>query len=199
MAQDRPLVIVRCKNPAFLEFSLRLLSSLAALVVISAGVAAHADTVQISFDGTENTGIGGSAVGIGSFSYIGSPSALSLSQLTGFNFTATVQATNFPVTVFTYSLSDIEGFSATLNGDVLTSLILLTDPAASSSDRYGPESLFVYSLLPEGAFLGGVPYGNAPQVENFLGQVSQTPEPSSVALLGTGMLCLAGMVRKRSA
>jgi hypothetical protein len=169
--------------------------ALVAAALFSANLVARADTVNFVFQGTEQTGLGGTATGTGTFSFTGSPATLGLSELTTFSFADTLNVNGFGSSTFTYSLADLSSFSAVLSGDTLVSLSLSTIEVPGTSGGFAPESFSVTSLAPDGASTqsGGT--------LTFLGQASQvsavTPEPSTLALFGTGILGLAGMARRK--
>lgn len=176
---------------------MRLISFVVATVLSLASVAAKADTLHFTFQGTEQTGFGGTATGTGSFSFLGSPVNLSKAGLSQFSFTDTLNVTNIGSSTFTYSLSDLTSFSAVLSGDNLIALSLLTGATPGTAGNFAPEYFHVTSLAPGGANTG------SSGILTFLGQVSPvtavTPEPSSFALLGTGLLVVVGKTRKRLA
>ena len=72
----------------------------------------------------------------------------------------------------------------------------------SNTDYMGPNSSYAWTLLFTG--YGGI-QGDAPKDGNYdalvvrVGDVSAVPEPAAAWLLSSGLICLAGLVRKRKA
>jgi hypothetical protein len=189
------------------SFAFLAIFTLATLLIASR--TAHADTVDFGYTGSS---MFEDVTGSGSFAYSGSPSSLSLANLTAFTFTQTIIDHNGPPTTstFTYSLVDLTSFSATLSGNTLLTLSLETDLNFGTNPNYFAESFTVTNLGAGGSSTHSyTPYGPGNEPFTFLlstGQVTQTgnpssvpsvPEPSTLALLGTGIFGLAGAGRRK--
>jgi PEP-CTERM motif len=197
---------------------MRLLSVLAIVSILSAGVCAHGDTLATVTGGTQP--IGASLYVGQSFSVFGSGSYTDIS----FNFYApgldpyaigTGYLFSAPYTGTPAGLSSTSGYlgSATAAGDVYS--------FGSSVTLSGENTYYFYenSLVPLGAITGGptssdlfyesnLPNGNfgpglgttdylVTGTPTTLGSAA-TPEPSSLVLLGTGLLgSLAALRRTR--
>lgn len=169
----------------------------AALCVFS--FAAHANTFAFSYSGTDVTGVGGSSSGTGSISFGGDPDSLTLASLTSFSFTQTTFADNIGTpSTFAYTLSDLSSFSSTEVGDTLLTLMFQTEEVAASNRRYSQEAFEATSLLPGGAKTLS-PFYSSLQVGTVTQAAAVTPEPSSFALLGTGLLGIAGLIKRKLA
>ena len=178
---------------------MRLRLIVAAILLCTASFAAKADTVNFTYVDTSTT-FGGTVSGSGSFTFAGSPSSISLGNLTSFTFTDTlVDDTDTPS--FTYGLGNLTSFAATLSGTTLQTLSLQTGFVNASLPGFFQESFTITSLNTNGATTH-----STFDDEIFLtstGTVTASvippavPEPSSIALLGTGVLGLAGMLRRR--
>lgn len=159
--------------------------------------AAYADTIDFSYTGSLPSPVI-SVAGSGSFSYSGSPSTLTLASLTAFTFTDTI-IDGSQSSPFTYSLADLTSFAATLSGDTLLTLSLQTG-FESGTNGFIPESFTVTNLGVGGAST------DSTVVPSSAGQVTETgsssdaspvPEPSTLALFGSGILGLAGAARRK--
>jgi PEP-CTERM motif len=153
---------------------------------------AYADTIDFSYTSVDNENFGD---GSGSFTYIGSPSALTLASLTNFTFTLStyVNVPLFETFISTYSKTDLNSFSATLSGDTLTTLSLQTGFTGAFAMQFqvyslGANETGTYSL--DGPYSVGMVTETGSSVDP-----SAVPEPSTLALFGTGILSLASVAR----
>jgi hypothetical protein len=149
------------------------------------------------------TGDGTSVSGFGAFSFNGFPSTLSLGSITAFEFTLTLGNAGYAppgfMPVFDFTLTDLESFSATVSGGVVTALSFQTGfEFASNSDAFEGERLTVNSLAVGGAN-NDAQNSNNPDIITVIdngtitttGPGSPVPEPSSLFLAGGGAVVLA--------
>jgi hypothetical protein len=188
--------------------NMRLSACLVAAVTLIATftLAAHADTVDFSYSGSNSENAGIIVTGAGSFDYSGSPSNLTLADLTDFSYTETIVAPGTGTGSFTYVLPELTSFSATFNAGALLTLSLQTDFVGSSDNiNFFPESFTITDLtltgsnttsqVPEG--LGtGIAITSTGQT-TIISNAPAVPEPSTFALFGTGILALAGTARRK--
>jgi len=139
---------------------------------------------------------GTTPAGDGSFSYNGPLATIGLGDITAFNFELTLSNPSQIVNpwIFDCTLTDLESFSATVSGDVVTSLSLQTGfEFATNTDAAEGERLTVNSLDINGA---------DNDVQNSLDEsitvadygtitTQSAPEPSTTVLVaGAGLLLM---------
>ncbi len=178
------------------------LTAAVALLALIGSAPVEAGFVAIGYTGTNVfPGASGSSLGSGSFGFVDSPSAVSLAQLTSFNFSQTTTATQvgFPSATgtFTYGLADLLGFSASFGaGGTLTGLSFTTKTVAPSNAQFTPESFVVTSLAINGAGTFNV-INQQLQAGTITVTPSAVPEPSSLAMTGVASLAGLGLARYR--
>ena len=180
--------------------SLRLPLSVAIVATVFAGplMTAHASTITETFDFTAT----GEVTASGSFTITFDPTlnytddatsltvnSFSDSQLsspvpTGFNYTATG---NHPGELTIGGL--LEGVCCLSEGTDDFGLVI---GAANTSD---PTFIQYSSSITSKAYISEDDSGTV----TLVGGVGVTPEPATLALLGTGVLCIAGLARSRFA
>jgi PEP-CTERM motif len=185
-------------------------SLLAAVLVLAAStLAAHADTFTYDFTyngvGTYDTSV--NASGTGTFTYtstLGSTTA----ALTGFTFMNTLTSPSLGSSTYSYSgLTDVAGSSVVVNATtgllanttISTDYLLGTDAALGTVRFVLNYSPVVFDSTADsngtGSYLQAFTTGGG--TVTFAPTVASTPEPSSLILLGTGILGLAGTVRRK--
>ena len=190
-----------------------VLSSLAVLSVLAMPLAAHADTFAgtAAFSDTSNSGNNfanfSGVFAHSPFSFSGPVGTVYTDQLTitstGFNFLADTATDNIAVNVvftapngatggFVGTGSDAASFLGLLNADTI-------NWATNTQTVHFTDGSSVRLTLPDFSFIGGSNPNSGSENLTITVLTAPTPEPSTLALMGTGVLSAAGVLRRKFA
>ena len=162
---------------------MRLLSLVTTVALLATGLAAHADSFSYTLNGG-TTGFTGS--GTLTATEVGSTGAYLISDITGTGVTGLINPGNYDgndnlIYPSAPTFVDAEGFAFTdVNG-----------PDTFNVDIHSVGASYFATFTDEDNFTGTVPV--------TFSVAAATPEPSSFALLGTGLIGAFGILRKRFA
>ncbi len=180
-------------------------------LILIAFVAATRDStagmINFTFAGIDMTSSdlnGTPTMGSGSFSFpdgatsVNLNNVANLNNLTGFSFSDTTNYKPYGVTTFSYGLTDVFFFSATLTpSGTLTSLMLSTAQKNSSDNGlyYQSEAFIVSSLAANQAYSLNLNHAGV-----LVGTITPAavPEPTSIVLCGPGLVGALVAGRRRS-